>query len=267
MTHYLWQIENIIKKYCKACPSSGEVSKLAAQEPLDLSQITRDSFWTSENIGNNSYGFKKGTDEYDNSRGSRLFCPKIVYSDKFNIKSDKEPIFRDHEIGKEFTGINHYLISHSLRSNTPIFICDNHNLVLEAWRLVKDEQLNLIHIDQHFDNAQCEIEYENIQSIYKTKICNYINFAKKSNWIGKTLSFVESKDLKQINKIDNFSDIILNIDLDFFAPEVNLISLEDKINLIFKSANSAKLITLATSPGFIDQTLAIKIAQLLFKYL
>ena len=113
----------------------------------------------------------------------------------------------------------------------------------------------------------CKIPYENKQSIYKTKICNYIDFAKKSNWIEKTLSFVESKDFNQIDKIDNFPDIILNIDLDFFAQEVNLISLEDKINLIFKSAKYAKLITLATSPGFINQTLAVKIAKLLFENL
>ena len=260
MNHYIWQIENIIKAHC-------DVRKPALQEPLDLLQITRDSFWISENIGNNSYGFKESDKTGTTSENSKLFCPKVIYSGTFNIKLGKEPLFRDHEIDKEFTGLNHYLISHSLRSNTPIFICDNHNLVLEAWQLVKDQHLNLIHIDQHFDNAQCKIDYDNIQSIYKTKICNYINFAKNSNWIDKTLSFVESKDLKQIDKIDNFADIILNIDLDFFAPEVNLISLEEKINLIFKSANNAKLITIATSPGFIDQTLAIKIAKLLFENL
>lgn len=260
MNHYIWQIENIIKKHC-------EVRKIATLNASDLSQITRDSFWISDNIGNNSYGFKESDAKNKTCESSKLFCPKIIYSDKFNIKLGTEPVFRDHELDKEFAGVNHYLISHSLKSNTPIFICDNHNMVLEAWRLVKEKRLNLIHIDQHFDNAQCEITYNNKQSIYQTKICNYIDFATKSNWIDKTLSFVESKDLKQIDKIDNLSDTILNIDLDFFAPEVNLISLEDKINLIFKSAKSAKLITMATSPGFIDQPLAIKVAKLLFENL
>ena len=123
MNHYIWQIENIIKKHC-------ELRKPVVERPLDLLQITRDSFWISENIGNNSYGFKESD---TTSETSKLFCPEIIYSDKFNIKLGTEPVFRDHELDKEFTGLNHYLISRSLQSNTPIFICDNHNLVLEAW--------------------------------------------------------------------------------------------------------------------------------------
>ncbi len=248
MEYYLWKIEKEIKKYCG--------TRKAKKNQLDFSSIVRDSFWIEDNIGNNSYGFEVG---------KKLFCAEIKYSDSFFLEKGINSVFRDHDENKEYLGLNQYLASHTLNTKTPIFICDNHNLVLEAWQLLKQKKLNLIHIDQHFDNA----EFAGISDNWRisTRICDYIDFAKSAGWINNLLSFVESVDMKNIDKIDGFGDLILNIDIDFFAPEMTLIPLEGKIKLICASAKNAKLITIATSPGFIEQNLAIKIAELLFKYL
>jgi hypothetical protein len=50
---------------------------------------------------------------------------------------------------------------------------------------------------------------------------------------------------------------ILNLDLDFFAPEMDFIDEEKKISLIRYLIPQVKCITIATSPFFIDQDLAI----------
>ncbi len=248
--YYIWKIGKAINNIC-------EVRNVTPKKNQTFNSIFREAFWIDKNIGNNSYGFKNG---------AKLFCAEIKEFKEFDLELGQNPVFRDHEDNKEFVGLNHYLMSNTLNSKTPIFICDNHNLVLEAWELFKNQKYNLIHIDQHFDNAKYAGSLVDDWRV-STRICDYINFAKSSEWIGEILSFVESIDMKKIDKIENNGDVILNIDIDFFAPEMTLISIEEKIKLIFESAKNAKLITLATSPGFIDQKLAIKIAELLFKYL
>jgi hypothetical protein len=56
----------------------------------------------------------------------------------------------------------------------------------------------------------------------------------------------------------------LNLDLDFFEPRLDDISFELKKKAILHFATHAKLITIATSPFFIEQKRAIKILHLLF---
>ena len=51
--------------------------------------------------------------------------------------------------------------------------------------------------------------------------------------------------------------IILDIDLDFFAPEMDYIDNEFKLVVIKKLMSLADVVTIATSPFFIEQNLAI----------
>jgi hypothetical protein len=46
---------------------------------------------------------------------------------------------------------------------------------------------------------------------------------------------------------------ILNLDLDFFAPEMDFIDEEKKVRLIRNLLPKVKYVTIATSPYFIDQ--------------
>ena len=49
----------------------------------------------------------------------------------------------------------------------------------------------------------------------------------------------------------------MNLDLDFFAKELDYIPFEDKKRVILHFASQAHLITVATSPFFIDQQRAL----------
>jgi hypothetical protein len=59
-------------------------------------------------------------------------------------------------------------------------------------------------------------------------------------------------------------NIILNLDLDFFEPELDYIDYELKKKVILDIASKAKVITVATSPFFINQELALKVFRDLF---
>jgi len=54
--------------------------------------------------------------------------------------------------------------------------------------------------------------------------------------------------------------------LDFFAPELTSISLAKKLELISSLTPHAQLITMATSPLFIDQEFAIAIGKLFWRW-
>lgn len=58
--------------------------------------------------------------------------------------------------------------------------------------------------------------------------------------------------------------MILNLDLDFFAPELDYISFEDKKKTILHFARQSDFITIATSPFFIDQKRAIDMFRKVF---
>jgi len=60
------------------------------------------------------------------------------------------------------------------------------------------------------------------------------------------------------------NNFILNIDLDIFVPEQTLISHKKIWDLIFKLEKKATLVTIATSPLFLDQKKAIELLNYYF---
>lgn len=58
--------------------------------------------------------------------------------------------------------------------------------------------------------------------------------------------------------------IILNLDLDFFQPDLDYIDYELKKKVILDAATKASVITVATSPFFINQELAVKVFKDIF---
>jgi hypothetical protein len=52
--------------------------------------------------------------------------------------------------------------------------------------------------------------------------------------------------------------IILNLDLDFFQPDLDFINFELKKKVILDIAKKSSIITVSTSPFFINQELAVK---------
>ena len=244
--YFLWQLEKILTD------RSGQLAP-ACSDCLALETIVRPALTLAYPDGNSLFSQTK----HD------LPVPAICQGGSDNITYGENIAFIDSSAGIAERGLKHFIIGHTTHTGTPIFICDNHNYVLEAWQLLQAQQPTLIHIDQHRDDASAI----QLETLYHTRICDYIDFAVKNGWIAEQIiSIIEQHDLSQLTSIPAHNKIC-NIDLDIFAPECTVLSTEGKIDAIMRGTDKCSLITLATSPGFIAQSRAIEIAKLLWKYL
>ena len=162
----------------------------------------------------------------------------------------------------------------------PIFIFDNHNHApVFRYNIIfnkKIKNVELIHIDQHSDCWENknhlklnwnENELENIFHFYNEK-CNVGNFIPSTikSWIISNQTQIRSISALKNLKIEKNQNFILDIDLDFCLNWIdrNIIN-EESIKILKKkfneSWNFALCITIATSPYFLDQEVAINILK------
>lgn len=244
--YLLWKLEKLLKEFFDDSKSTTKT--------VDFSPILREGFTLSYPQGNSSFGEKE----------TELFVPPVTLGDSSCLSVGNKIVFSDLSEDLSCVGLDQFVCGTS-GSGTPIFACDNHNFVLEAWQLLKEEKPTLVHIDQHRDEASCICGKNG--KIVQTRICDYIDYAIKNEWIEeKFFSIIESGDLWQLPELPKNNKIV-NIDIDIFVPECTILTLEEKVDIITKSAQNASLITLATSPGFIEPKLSTEIAKLLWKYL
>ncbi|MDD3302762.1 MAG: UPF0489 family protein [Candidatus Gracilibacteria bacterium] len=160
----------------------------------------------------------------------------------------------------------------------------------------------LYHIDEHTDmrNPGIYLETKDLNKI--EKIFEYTNYVDVGNYIipaihdglikemhsirsESELLVISSEVEKSFEELDSTKfinnyiskkpipslkselqtpSIILNLDLDFFEPKLDYIDYKLKKELIQKIIKKASVITVATSPFFIDQNLALKVFRDLF---
>ena len=162
----------------------------------------------------------------------------------------------------------------------PIFIFDNHNhSIVFRYNIIYSKNFNnveLIHIDQHSDCRENENhlglnwkenELEKVFKFWNEK-CNVGNFilpALESRIITNQIQIRSTTTLENLN-INKNQNFILDIDLDFCLDwidrdKVNQETVKLLKNKIDKIRASALWVTIATSPYFLDQELAIKIIE------
>jgi len=176
--------------------------------------------------------------------------------------------------------INLYSSLHSEWQSAPIYIFDNHNHALFFryqellnWNIAK--WINLIHLDQHTDmndnlnviareaKQSYSLEYIFHFTNYKCNVGNFIQPAIQSWLISKVIQI--NTEYSLLNKsINKDSKIILDIDLDFRHPQMWIEKYTQTIEITKNLISQASSVTIATSPYFLDQTLAIKILKDIF---
>jgi hypothetical protein len=251
--HFLWNVEKLMNDFSPP-EYNGKI--------VDLSPLCREHLKIDECVGNNSFSYISGRELH--------IAPVCEFRGTDDIQLGSEIVFADEWDGKlqMHRGLKQILVGRTGRSGTPFYLCDNHNLVLEAWNLVKGYQplLKLVHIDQHRDDAKFAGNMDNW--LNESRICDYIDFAKSAEWIDKHhYSYTESVDFDGGVPENRDERFILNIDLDIFAPDVTHISTESKIQLIYDLLPQTELITIAVSPGFIASERALPLAELMITYL
>ena len=162
----------------------------------------------------------------------------------------------------------------------PIFIFDNHNHALVfRYNIIYDKwvkNIELIHIDQHSDCWENENHLElhrnqnELEKVFNfcNEKCNVGNFILPAIESGIIWDQIQIRSTTALNNLEigENQNFILDIDLDFCLDWINenkinkdaVNSLKNKFNELWKSA---LWITIATSPYFLNQELAINIIE------
>ena len=163
---------------------------------------------------------------------------------------------------------------------SPVFIFDNHNHAITfRYNIIyskKNNDVKVIHIDQHSDcrenknHLELNWKEDELEKVFKfwNEECNVGNFILPAIESGMIVNQVQIRSTTALQnlKINENQHFILDIDLDFCLDWIDrnkinwetIMLLKNKFDEIWKYA---LWITIATSPYFLGQELAIQIIE------
>lgn len=214
-------------------------------------------------VGNNAFSYDR--------RGAApaLWVPSLIEGTFDDVRPGDRVVFEDfdeHDMKQSCLGLSHLV--RTTWAGVPTVVVDNHNHAFYFWcEAIALGQLQrgatLIHVDQHKDMRVPERPYQGDTladafeyTNFHLNVGNYIIPAEAAGWIGET-QFVTSGDALHDLSRASARNKILNLDLDLFAPEMSYIDFDAAKRFIAAHAATASLITIATSPFFIEQERAI----------
>ncbi len=231
--------------------------------PRDYSQ----PFRIEGPVGNNAFSHeRRGT-------APSLWVPSLMDGTLADVKAGQDIVFEDfdeHGTLQSCPGLAH-LVRADI-GGVPAVIVDNHNHAFYFWceaieRGRLERGATLIHLDQHRDTRIPErlydgktledaFDYTNVH----LNVGNYIVPAQRAGLIGE-IQFVTSGEALTDVRFVARANKILNIDLDFFAPEMSYIDFDLARRFVAAHLPGTALITVATSPFFIEQDRAIDVLR------
>ena len=239
-------------------------------------------FFIENPVWNNEFSF-------DKRQNKKLFVPEIIEAksfDEIKFQADLEKIaFEDFDFDDKLS--TNYWLKNFYRFQMwwkEVVLFDNHNHAFYFWyearsrKIIWDKNI-LIHIDQHADTRDNDKIISKSDSKSLEKVFDFTNFvlnvwdyiipAQKEGIIENIVQIRNTKNLEDY--LQNFSNrknnskIILNLDLDFFASELDFIDFELKKKVILDAFEKASYVTVCTSPFFVDQGLAVEKFKEIFK--
>lgn len=214
--------------------------------------------------GNNAFSYEE--------RGLEpsLYVPSVIEGTLEDVQEGEEVVFADRDdegILQNCKGLKHFVKTRF--NGVPVVIVDNHNHVFYFWYEALEQGIlkrgaNLVHIDAHKDARVPETLFEggSLEDAFRytnevLNVGNYIIPAQKEGLVGE-VQFVTGEAALEDGSFMDRPNKILNVDLDFFAPDLSYIDFEKTKAFILEQAKNASLITVCTSPFFIEQKLAIR---------
>ncbi len=225
-------------------------------------------FYIEKPIGNNIFS-------YEERENKKIYVPKLIEGNLDDVKIGDKIVFNEIDEEKEIKakGLKN-MVKYNI-DQKDVYIFDNHNHALYFWiKSLKKDKFNkgckLVHVDQHKDMREPDDYSVNMDSIedvftYTNEVLNVGNFiqpALKHNIFSEVVIIDSSYGFD----LDIKGEYVLDIDLDIFSKDMDYIPHEIKICKIQNLIKKAKVITIASSPFFIDQEYAIKVLKELFNY-
>ncbi len=205
----------------------------------------------------------------------KIFVPNIIQGNLDDLEEGSEIVFEEVVDNKliSCTGLKHFI--QTAYKGIPTYIFDNHNHALFFWyRYIKQfeetKPFVVIHIDQHADTKEnknsFQVTHASPQDVmnftsYGCNVGNFLTSAKEA-WIIEQIIQVRSQHtLHNMEALDFHTyNYILDIDVDFWEWKTDE-EMESDFTIIRQLLDNVCLITIATSPYFMDQKKAIEIIK------
>jgi hypothetical protein len=234
---------------------------------IDEIQKLYRGFYLTQAVGNNSFSFNQ-------RRHQQVYVAAFENGTSQDLALGQEIVFSEVEGGVEHnkTGLKNFLrIDYQGKD---VFIFDNHNHAFFFWAWGKlfnkfSPHAALIHVDQHKDTREASSRPDIFTNHridlsktfrYTNEVLNVGNFIKPAF----TAHFFKSLIMVDHEAAFNSSwpeGYVLDLDMDIFSPEMNYIDEKFKIQKIRALIDGARLITVATSPYFVDQDKAVELIR------
>lgn len=218
-------------------------------------------------IGNNALSFDR------RGPASSLWVPSLIDGAFDDVTPGDRVVFEDfdeHDQLQSCAGLAHLV--RTGWNGVPTVVMDNHNHAFYFWQEalhngVLEAGATLVHVDQHRDMRVPERDYDGTSledafeyTNFHLNVGNYIVPAQRAGLVGQ-MQMVTSEDALRDLTLAARRNKILNIDLDFFAPEMSYVDYALATKFLEAHLQTAALVTIATSPFFIDQARAIGILR------
>ncbi len=239
-------------------------------EMLESLQAFYNGFYLEAPLGNNAFSYRERTSR-------KIFVPPLYSGDPGKLAVGKEIVFSEFNDGEEINKQGLRAFIYYPRNDQHFFIFDNHNHAFFFWIAARHygimaPGLPLLHVDQHTDMRQPETWFDEMRLAkeglayafrYTNKALNVGNFIQPALKMG-LFSRVDIVDSTVSFAKTYQPPYVLDIDLDIFSDDMAYIPEAEKLVKISGYISAAKIITIATSPYFIDQERAIKKIHELF---
>jgi hypothetical protein len=221
------------------------------------------SFNLTGQKGNNAFAWD------ERGKNPQLFVPARIRGEFSDVQVGGEVVFTDldeHGNLQKCLGLKNFIETNW--QGIPVVIVDNHNHAFYFWYEALERGLikpgaTLVHVDQHKDMREAPEAYihTNLDTAFRytnevVNVGNYIRPAMDEGLIAEVQLVTGEVALEDLSFVDH-GNKILNIDLDYFAPEIGIDFGKAKA-FIAAHLEKASFVTIATSPFFIDQELAIE---------
>ena len=230
----------------------------------------------TQNLGNNALSYNERAKIL--WKNPSLVIPKRIFWTIDDVRiSEKNMVFEEVENGKlkSCFGLENF-VNISLPNLPEIVVFDNHNHALFFWCEgiqwgILEPNFELIHIDEHsdlwaneniFDPSQiANLEYAWNFTNFSCNVGNYIVPAQRAGIVGKMIRIENEFQLDENLDYTPAKNSVLNLDLDFFSPDLSHIDDNKKIACIKNLLKKVKYVTICTSPYFIEQWRALTILR------
>lgn len=225
-------------------------------------------FYINEPTGNNIFS-------YDDRLNKSIYVPKLIEGTLDDVKIGDAVVFNEIDFEEEINAIGlKNMVKYDFKGKD-VYIFDNHNHAFYFWikslnKGMFNKGCKLVHIDQHKDMREPEnydVDINSIEDVFR-----YTNYTLNvGNFIKPALYYNIFSEAIIIDSTYGFEmnvegEIVLDIDLDIFSKDMEYMSYDLRINKIKEYIERAKVITIASSPFFIEQDYAIKVLKELFNY-